>query len=97
MPRKPKTEAQLERLAKRMVFSIPPVQWPAILDKLSDTEKMTLTRKLDGICGSAALAAGYSGGREYGGHDKDAVKYMNRKYRNVRKALGYSITHDLNF
>lgn len=97
MARKPKTAEQLTRLAKRMVFSVPPAEWPAILDRLSETEKMTLTRKLDGICGSAALAAGYSGGRENGPHDSDALKVMNRRCRNVRKALGYTLTIDLNF
>ncbi len=97
MARTPKTDAQLERLAKRMVFNVPPVKWPAILDGLSDTEKMSLTRKLDGMCGAAALAASYSNARENGPHDSGALKSMNRRTRAVRKALGYNITHDLTF
>lgn len=92
-----KTDAQLDRLAKRLVFSVPPVKWPAVMDRLTDTDKMSLTRKLDGICANAALAAGYSGARENGPHDKGVLKTMNSRYRKVRTALGYNITHDLNF
>jgi len=77
------------------LLKVPPVEF----EKLFDDEHPTQAEidELEGCAIHLLRLAEYLNSRAYMAGHKDAVKSSNKVVRAARKALGYNITHDINF
>jgi hypothetical protein len=78
---------------------IPPSEYEARVDRLDEQRRGEILKELERIAEAVATFAAYLDDRYgYGAGDqghKSAVKHMNKVRRTLRKALGYTITKDL--
>lgn len=88
-------------MTTQQALDTPPVKWAELAESMTARELDRLATELAGLAAGAAMLAAYLEYRnDIGcldqGHDS-AVKHCNKVAAKVRLALGYSITHNLNF
>ena len=98
--KKPKFEFTTSVLTQR-IAEMPLVELGDECARMESADLDLVARDLEGIAAHCALRAAYLAMRHGCGcgdqGHKSAVKDANKVYRQVRKALGYNITHPINF